>query len=150
MKVLVTGGAGFIGSHLCEGLLKEGHEVLALDNLSTGQIGNIQLCRENPKFQFLQDSAGNQSLLDELAEQYEGYRIDSLAQGEDFLQFHNSQRDAYIKANRNHADGFIEDLYTYSDELADWQNDREPAIQRAESLFGSRGDPCLSLSAGPR
>ena len=37
MKVLVTGGAGFIGSHLCENLLKEGNEVLALDNLSTGR-----------------------------------------------------------------------------------------------------------------
>jgi nucleoside-diphosphate-sugar epimerase len=42
MRVLVTGGAGFIGSHLVERLVKDGHDVLALDNLSTGSLGNIR------------------------------------------------------------------------------------------------------------
>ena len=41
MKALVTGGAGFIGSHLTEALLDQGHDVLILDNLSTGSIDNI-------------------------------------------------------------------------------------------------------------
>ncbi|MFN3967160.1 MAG: GDP-mannose 4,6-dehydratase, partial [Endomicrobiia bacterium] len=42
MKILITGGAGFIGSHLCEYLIKEGHSVICMDNLITGDIKNIQ------------------------------------------------------------------------------------------------------------
>ena len=42
MRVLITGGAGFIGSHLAEALLERGHEVTVIDNLSTGQFDNVQ------------------------------------------------------------------------------------------------------------
>jgi UDP-N-acetylglucosamine 4-epimerase len=52
-KFLVTGGAGFIGSNLCERLLKEGYQVLCLDNLSTGFMRNIEHLLSNPKFQFV-------------------------------------------------------------------------------------------------
>ena len=69
MKTLVTGGAGFIGSHLCEALLERGDDVVALDNLSTGRRENIGHLMENGRFQFIQDSAANQDLVDELAEQ---------------------------------------------------------------------------------
>lgn len=53
MRILVTGGAGFLGSHLCEALLLDGHEVIALDNLFTGQKQNIQHLVSNPNFEFL-------------------------------------------------------------------------------------------------
>ncbi|GLV56967.1 dTDP-glucose 4,6-dehydratase [Dictyobacter sp. S3.2.2.5] len=54
MKILVTGGAGFIGSNLCERLLDEGHTVLCVDNLITGSIDNIHAFIDHPHFTFLQ------------------------------------------------------------------------------------------------
>ncbi len=54
MRVLVTGGAGFIGSHLSEELLKRGHEVWALDDLSTGRVENLGTFGRNPRFRFLE------------------------------------------------------------------------------------------------
>jgi len=53
VKILVAGGAGFIGSHLCERLLREGHEVLCVDNLITGNEGNIEHLKRLPAFSFL-------------------------------------------------------------------------------------------------
>ena len=50
MRVLITGGAGFIGSHLSEKLLAEGHEVVSLDNLSTGKLDNIEHLINNSNF----------------------------------------------------------------------------------------------------
>ncbi|RMD81886.1 MAG: SDR family oxidoreductase [Candidatus Dadabacteria bacterium] len=58
-RVLVTGGAGFIGSHLCERFLSEGHEVICVDNLLTGDRDNIAHLFENPKFTFLQQDITN-------------------------------------------------------------------------------------------
>ena len=52
MKILVTGGAGFLGSHLCEFLLEQGHTVICMDNLSTGTIANIDHIR-SPEFSFI-------------------------------------------------------------------------------------------------
>ncbi len=52
-RVLVTGGAGFLGSHLCERLLADGHDVLCVDNLFTGTKDNIDQLRDNPRFEFL-------------------------------------------------------------------------------------------------
>lgn len=56
MRVLVTGGAGFIGSNLVKGLLDEGHEVKVLDNLCTGRIENIDPFRLHPAFEFILDT----------------------------------------------------------------------------------------------
>ncbi len=53
-RAFVTGGAGFIGSHLCERLLAEGYEVLALDNLYTGSTRNFASFKENPRFSFIE------------------------------------------------------------------------------------------------
>jgi len=54
VNILVTGGAGFIGSHLCETLLGIGHTVTVIDDLSTGSIENLSRCKENPSFHFIQ------------------------------------------------------------------------------------------------
>lgn len=54
MKITVTGGAGFIGSHLCTRLLQENHDVLCIDNLITGSENNIVALRNHPHFTFLQ------------------------------------------------------------------------------------------------
>jgi len=53
MKCLVTGGAGFIGSHLCENLLNDEHEVYCLDNLITGSLDNISHLTNNSRFTFI-------------------------------------------------------------------------------------------------
>ena len=53
MRILVTGGAGFLGSHLCEKLLEQGHEVFCVDNLYTGSKSNIFHLLDNPKFDFI-------------------------------------------------------------------------------------------------
>jgi UDP-glucuronate decarboxylase len=52
-RILVTGGAGFLGSHLCERLLREGHDVLCVDNLFTGTKRNIEHLIDNPRFEFM-------------------------------------------------------------------------------------------------
>ena len=66
MKALVTGGAGFIGSHLCEALLDQGHTVAAIDNLTTGSLENIGHLTRHPRFHFAMDSIANEVVLDRL------------------------------------------------------------------------------------
>ena len=66
MKALLTGGAGFVGSHLAERLLTLGHEVIVLDDLSTGSIGNIEHLKGHKSFSYVIDSVTNEPLLAEL------------------------------------------------------------------------------------
>ena len=66
MKILITGGAGFIGSHLSERLLKEGHHVVAIDNLSTGSYQNIEHLVDDKKFTFVFDTIENTTVLDRI------------------------------------------------------------------------------------
>jgi UDP-glucose 4-epimerase len=68
-RVLITGGAGFIGSHLCEALLQQGHYVVAIDNLSTGRLENIAHLRSLPHFQFVRETITNTQVLDRLTSQ---------------------------------------------------------------------------------
>lgn len=69
MRVLITGGAGFIGSHLADAYLQRGDEVLVIDDLSTGTIENIQHLKSNPKFHYTIDSVHNQPVTAELVDQ---------------------------------------------------------------------------------
>ena len=59
MKALITGGAGFLGSHLAEALLARGDTVYLLDNLSTGSIENIEHLKNAPRFHYAVDSVMN-------------------------------------------------------------------------------------------
>jgi nucleoside-diphosphate-sugar epimerase len=68
MRVLITGGAGFVGSHLAETLLARGDEVCALDNLSTGSIDNIAHLKSHPKFSYTIDTVTNEPILAELVD----------------------------------------------------------------------------------
>jgi UDP-glucose 4-epimerase len=63
---LITGGAGFIGSHLAEALLAAGQRVVAIDNLSTGRLDNIAHLLDRPDFQFVNETILNESVMDRL------------------------------------------------------------------------------------
>ena len=66
MKALITGGSGFIGSHLADRLLSLGHEVLVLDDLSTGSIDNITHLKSQPGFSYVIDTVTNEPLIAEM------------------------------------------------------------------------------------
>ena len=66
MRILITGGAGFIGSHLAERLVREGHNVVALDDLSTGLKRNLQSLEGNNRFSFVEGSVLDAELVNEL------------------------------------------------------------------------------------
>ncbi len=86
---LVTGGAGFIGSHLCEALLEDQHKVYVIDNLSTGKLANI------PKgVEFIEGDIRNHSLVNELMEKVDGcFHLAAIASvaisNEDWLATHD-------------------------------------------------------------
>jgi UDP-glucose 4-epimerase len=69
MKILVTGGAGYIGSHLVDRLVDAGQQVYVVDNLSTGKIANIAHHLDNDRFQFINDTILNETLMEHLISQ---------------------------------------------------------------------------------
>jgi UDP-glucose 4-epimerase len=67
-KYLVTGGAGFVGSHLAEYLVARGHEVVVMDDLSTGRLENLAALEGSPRFDYVIDSVANEQLLQNICE----------------------------------------------------------------------------------
>lgn len=65
MKILITGGAGFIGSHLSSSLVRTGHQVVALDDLTTGRVDNIAHLMSNPNFRFVEGDIQDEVLVDQ-------------------------------------------------------------------------------------
>src|SRR5438034_1716899 len=68
MKYLITGGSGFVGSHLAEALLRQNHRVVVIDDLSTGSCGNIAHLKKHPHFTYVVDSIFNRGLVAELVD----------------------------------------------------------------------------------
>lgn len=66
MKILITGGAGFVGSHLADRLIADGHEITVIDDLSTGRYSNVAHLEDNPRFRLIIDTVLNEPLLEEL------------------------------------------------------------------------------------
>ena len=66
MRTLITGGAGFVGSHLCDRFIAEGHEIVCVDNFITGRPANIQHLRDNPKFKIIVHDASEPLFVDGL------------------------------------------------------------------------------------
>src|SRR4026207_1653538 len=66
MRALLTGGAGFVGSHLAEALLMDGHQVMVIDDLSTGSMDNIVHLKDQPGFEYVIDTIMNASRAAEL------------------------------------------------------------------------------------
>ncbi len=66
MKILITGGAGFVGSHLADKLIGEGHEITVIDDLSTGRYQNVEHLEENENFRLIIDTVLNENLMEDL------------------------------------------------------------------------------------
>ena len=71
MKILITGGAGFIGSHLADRLLEMGEEVYAIDDLSSGSLRNVEHLQHNQRFRLVVDTILHEALMDELTSKCE-------------------------------------------------------------------------------
>lgn len=91
MKIIVTGGAGFLGSHLCDKLLELGHTVYAVDNLITGSRDNIKHLENNPDFHFIEHDVSeiNSEILRRFAPQDDANR--HFATGSPFKKNLNSR-----------------------------------------------------------
>jgi UDP-glucuronate decarboxylase len=69
-KILVTGGAGFLGSHLCDRLIEQGHQVLCLDSLFTGSLNNVEGLSKHPNFTFIKHDVVDPIIVEKLDEIY--------------------------------------------------------------------------------
>lgn len=105
MKILITGGSGFIGSHLVEKLLKLGHEVSVIDNLSTGKFSNIKPFLKNQRFSYTIDSILNRKVLKKLIEESDQIYHMAAAVGVKYIIDNPLQS---LKVNINGTDNVLE------------------------------------------
>ena len=87
-NILITGGAGFIGSHLADRLLSEGCKVVVLDNLSRGRLSNLDTARQSPHFSFVEGDILDEGLLDKLFSEYGFDMVFHLAANSDIASSH--------------------------------------------------------------
>ncbi|MCF7871702.1 NAD-dependent epimerase/dehydratase family protein [Candidatus Woesearchaeota archaeon] len=85
MKILITGGAGFIGSHLCDVFLSKGHEVIAIDDLSLGRENNLLNAKKDHKFRFIKMNILEKNVLDKLFKDNRFDMVIHLAANSDIL-----------------------------------------------------------------
>lgn len=90
MKLLVTGGAGFIGSHLCDELVARGSDVVVLDNLSLGKLSNISHILASPKFKFYKGDILDENILDELFKEHLFDCVFHMAANSDIAKSHSA------------------------------------------------------------
>lgn len=116
MKCLVTGGAGFIGSHLTEELLHRGHEVRVLDNLLTGYTKNLAHFKDNPMFEFIEGSVTDADVVDDATQNidvifHHAARVSVPESLEKPAQYHETNATGTLvlleAARRNHVKKFI-------------------------------------------
>ena len=86
MKILVTGGAGFIGSHLTDRLLAENNQVVALDNLSLGRKSNLKQASENPNFTFIEEDILHEDALNRIFAEHQFDMVFHLAANSDIAR----------------------------------------------------------------
>jgi dTDP-glucose 4,6-dehydratase len=85
VRTVITGGAGFIGSHLCERFLERGHEVICVDNLITGALPNVEHLRSNPRFSFMRHDVSHHLDIDGQVDNV--LHFASLASPADYLNY---------------------------------------------------------------
>ena len=106
MRYVISGAAGFIGSHLCERLLEDGHEIIALDNLITGHVENIEHLLERPGFQFVNFDVCRPITLPEVSRStvHRVLHLASLASPVDYLEHPIETLESGSTATRNMLD----------------------------------------------
>ncbi len=85
MRAVITGGAGFLGSHLCDAMISQGWDIVCVDNLLTGATENIQHLEKNPKFQFVQQDVSESLAIDHAVDAVMHFA--SPASPDDYLKF---------------------------------------------------------------
>ncbi len=156
MKALITGGAGFIGSYLAEELIRRGYDVVVLDNLSTGKLGNISHLEYNPSFEFVTGSILDEYLVAKLVRRVDcvfhlaaavGVRL-IIEQPVNTIQTNILGTETVLKAASNSGKKVI---FTSSSEVYG-KNDETPFSEEDNSVYGptvkSRWSYACSKAAG--
>ena len=92
MKILVTGGAGFIGSHLIDKLLQSDNKVVCIDDLSLGNLENLKFAKKNSSFEFIEKNLNDTEALSKTFEKYDFDFVYHMAANSDSRERENSSK----------------------------------------------------------